>query len=776
MVAWKQPTNLPLPKELVSFFDGNEALASILYRRGIKNVEEAQTFLFPEQFPSPPFHPLLDVDRACERLLTAIQKREGILIWGDFDVDGIASTALLLERLRALNAKVTFHISQSGHGVSISELRRVLPGNQLLITCDTGLNSPHAVQFALDRGVEVILTDHHPLVSDVPNPASFKMCTSNLPEEDYYKPLCGVGVVYSWMQVLEKRLKKDPSWKPNNDWVALGTIADQGELLRANRLYVREGLRTIQSATRASLLALFGQIGLEAEGVNEDHLNDQVIPRLHTYGRFKGGATLVEFLLSQEIGFLREVASDIEGFYAKQKMLIRQVHQSALKLLESQPNWERFGVIFLVNPHWPREVLGMIASRMAEDYGKPVFMVTASMPDEFSGTARSPQNVDLLTVFHSAKHLVVEHYGHTHAVGFRVRAERLQDLHHHLISTLAGTLSEAREVLEVDGRLQMGKLSPELLIHLERLAPFGRGNPAPKFLHEKAYVQKATPIGRHKAGVSWSVKDEEGNVHRVVRWFGYGEVATIEMPPGEIDLVYSVRRRDYRGRNRLELICEAFRPSADQSVESGRKIAVKVLDWRNEGQLISRINALAGDVSLWAEGDWARDLPEKLFRWKAFTRKDLPLCETLVILTAPPDRQTLQAVLNKCMPHLVVLCALDPHVDGFQDFLQRFVGILKFTMNNRGGIGSCTEFASAMAHRQETVRYSLHWLDEINVIRILQWRDDEFHIESGAIAAKSIAAPQRLMQMLSEARAYRAFYRRAEVADLLPHDWIIATD
>lgn len=767
MVPWMEPEEVEIPQELIAYFEGNRILASILFHRGMTTPATAKEFLYPEQMDLPRFHPLLDVEIAGERVAQAIKNAERILIWGDGDVDGVMATAILLERLRSANAKVSYYLPKRGHGLSLSKLKSLLPENRVLITCDTGMNSQRALQYALDQGVDVILTDHHALTESIPAPATYRINSSSLPIEDFYKPISGAGIAFCWMKEFERGMGLDPLPQSALDWVALGTLADRLELVQANRLFVKEGLKIIRAFPRPSLLALFRNVGLNLEGVNEEHLLLHVIPRFNAYLRYRDASMLVEFLLSNDAGMVREVASDMEGFYAKQMVLVRQVYQSAMKLLESQMNEEQLRAIFLTNPHWPREVLGMVASRMVETLGKPVFLATSGASRELSGTARAPGGVHLLEAFREVKPFIVEYYGHAHAVGFRVHSERWQEMQRQFLMVFAERKMGKEHPWGVDARVQLGHISSEFVNQLERMGPFGPGNPRPKFLHQKVVVQKVTPIGRNNEGLAVTVKDSEGKAFQLVYWLATEKEFEEDSLHGEIDLIYSVRGQDFRARNRVTFILETVRPHHHLEGQPFSKLpSVKVLDWRGNTQLISRINSLQEDVCIWAEGDWKRSLGVKDISWHTYNRLGLRLCETLVILTAPPGRQVLQEALMNSRPRTVILCALDPCVDEFQEFLHRFLGVVKSVLSKKGGTGSFAELAAAMAHQPETVRFAFFWLHRQGLIHILHQENDEFKIEGGSEPVKSVRAPQKLRELLDEARAYRLYFQQVSVASL----------
>ncbi len=350
---WLEPRDISIPEALLSAVGGHPLVAVTLARRGIVDVQAARAFLDPEVYtPASPWD-LPGMQVAVERLQRAIRQGESICVWGDFDVDGQTATALLVSVLRSLGAKSSFHIpvrEVESHGVNLPVLKKIIDGGaQLVLTCDTGIGAHEAVDYARERGVDVIISDHHDLPhtpdGDLRLPHAAAVVNPKLlPGDHPLATLPGVGVAYKLAQALcQEAGCSERTVDEHLDLVALGIVADIATQRGDTRYLLQRGLRTLRGAQRAGLRAMMEYAELNPDWLTEEHIGYELGPRLNALGRLDDANQAVELLTTQDIGRARVLALGLESLNARRKLLTSQVLQGALAQIEGDPSLVEFG-------------------------------------------------------------------------------------------------------------------------------------------------------------------------------------------------------------------------------------------------------------------------------------------------------------------------------------------------------------------------------------------------------------------------------------------------
>jgi single-stranded-DNA-specific exonuclease len=397
MTRWLDPEPINVPLILRDAVGGHRLVAETLARRGILTPPAARAFLDPAAYtPAPPLD-LPDLDRAVERLRQAIGSRDRIAVWGDFDADGQTATAVLLETLHALGGSVVFHIPtrREGHGLHKPGLERLIgEGARLVVTCDTGVTAHAAVAHANGLGAEVIVTDHHVPSSSAQGgpgqrlpPALAVVNPHRLPPGHPMRPLTGVGVAYQLAGALNPTVADRTL-----DLVALGTVGDVGTLTGDNRYLVQRGLDALRHTGRCGLQAVYGAADVRPEGLTEEHISFVLAPRLNALGRIADAAAAdgVELLTTGDPTRARALATELEGLNARRQWLTKQVTEAAMAQIERDPSLLRdHHALVLSHPGWPGGIVGVVAGRLAERFGKPAVLISAREGETARGSARS---------------------------------------------------------------------------------------------------------------------------------------------------------------------------------------------------------------------------------------------------------------------------------------------------------------------------------------------------------------------------------------------------
>lgn len=782
MTRWLEPAVARVPRPLIEEVGGHRLVAETLVRRGIRTREAARAFLDPSEYPPAPPGALPGLEAAANRLRRAIAGRESIAVWGDFDADGQTATALLLEILRNLGARVGYYIPtrQEGHGLHRASLERLLRGHagrgydedrtshsgagpvSLLITCDTGISAHDAVADALAQGVDVIITDHH--VPGASLPHALAVVNPHLLAAGHpLASLTGVGVAYQVARAL------DPAQAERSlDLVGLGTVADVGTLTADNRYLVQLGLAALQRTERPGLQALYEAAELRPGGLTEEHIGFVLGPRLNALGRLGDASDGVELLTTATQTRARILASQVEGLNARRQWITRRVTEGAVAQIERNPSLLRdYGALVLSARDWEGGVLGIVASRLAERYRKPTALIAVRPGHKATGSARSVPGVNLIQALADCAELpdrppLFERYGgHRAAAGFSLDAERISELRAALsraVATQAAAIEEP--MLAIDTYLELPDLTLDLVLDISRLAPFGQGNPPLIFAIRDLRRISEAPIGRTQEHRRITVQDAEERSQTIFWWHG----SDGSVPEGLFDLAVTARASDYQGQMELQVEWIDAQEREPDAIEVAAMPAIEIRDHRTAGNARQVLQELlrTGDWQVWAEG---AKLPGVGVR----TRLELAEGPHLILWTLPPSPSEFQASLARVRPTEVALFAHEPGLHLPAEFLRRLAGMVVFALRVEEGRIDLERAAAKLGHRRATVEAGLEVLAAQGSIEIMDHQGDTWHLlRSGdpPVPEALQIATARLKELLDETAAYREYARTAPAQSL----------
>jgi len=777
MRIWVEPEQVTTTPELEGFVGGNHLLAQVLVQRGISDVQAAKAFIDPHYYqPAPPME-LPDMERAVDRIERAIHQGDLIGVWGDFDVDGQTATALLVSMLKALGAQVVYHIpvrSSESHGINLPALKRLLDKDVgLLLTCDTGIAEHEAVDYARERKVDVIITDHHELPPSLPE--AFAILNPKLLHADsslVYLP--GVGVAYKLAEALYLNSNHKEAAENCLDLVALGIVADVAVQSGDTRYLLQRGLEVLRRNQRLGLSVLMELAELAPHSVSEEHIGFVIAPRLNSIGRLGDANPMVEFLTTSDLSRARILAQELEALNARRRLLTDQVFQAAQSQIERDPTLLAQTALVLSHPTWPSGVIGIVAGRLAERYHRPVALISAPTGDLARGSARSIEGCDIYSAIAACQDLLVGFGGHTMAAGFSLKAQMIPDFRRALAAAVRDVmdpaLSESR--LVIDGYFSLGDLSLEFVENLEKLAPFGPGNMPLTLASKGLTLQKIKSVGRNDEHLQIWVEDEQGNVNKVIWWQGAGWPTPEPLESGScFDLAYTVRTSNYLGQREIQIEWTDVRPSQKVLVEViSDQPPIQVKDFRDQPDPLSCLKDLleGGDVQVWCEGEDRRVLADQGIM--TCYRDELVPYQNLAIWTAPPGRDELLAALQATLPAVIHLFSLYPTNTQIEPFLKHLAGLCKFTINHDQGKANLVRLSGATAQRERTVTLGISWLEQSGFLVVVGESGQEILLNKGG--QKVIRSPtylvDKIKELLDETAAYRDFFSRAETNSFLP--------
>jgi single-stranded-DNA-specific exonuclease len=778
MNEWLAPQRVEVPETLQSAVGGHPLVARTLVRRGFTDVDAARAFLDPDCYrPAPPTD-LPNVAEAAERVERAIQRGETICVWGDFDVDGQTATTLLVSTLRDLvvrrsakrrspqGAIVRYHIpnrKRESHGVNLPVLKQLIAdGVDLVLTCDTGVTAHGPIAYAQAHGVDVVVTDHHDLPPALPQ-AHAVVNPKLLPDAHPLRELPGVGCAYKLAEALYDRAGRAADVARYLDLVALGIVADVAVQTGDTRYLLQRGLEALRHTGRLGLRVMMEVAELNPGWLTEEHIGFVLGPRLNALGRLADANVAVEFLTTDDLGRARIVATELEGLNARRKLLCDQVTQAAQAQIEHDPSLLEHGALVLSHPSWPAGVIGIVAGRLAERYHRPTILI-ATPPGELGrGSARSVEGCDITAAIAAHGEMLEGFGGHPMAAGMVIDPGRIPEFRRALSRTVLEMLGEVegRATLQIDGTLSLADLTLDFVGELERLAPFGPGNPPLVLTSQRLTLKSHSPVGRTGEHLQLVVEDEEGTTQQVIWWQGAGS----PLPQGRFDLAYVVRASDYRGQRTVQVEWAAARPVEPPAVAlRPEPPAVEVVDYRGAPDphaLLERLR-VQEDVLVWGEAGARAEVAGR-------DRYELRPSQALVIWTTPPGAGELRAGLEQVSPRTVYLFGIDPGLDDPERFLKRLAGLTKQALNSNQGRASVPTLAAATAQRESTVRAGLAWLAARGHVVVLGEDGDEVRLGAGrrevSPGLPRIAA--HLRALLEETAAYRAYFARGEAGRLI---------
>jgi single-stranded-DNA-specific exonuclease len=585
---WYQPqADPPLAAALANLTGLSPLLSQVLINRGMTTAEQAAEFLDPERQRLPsPMEEFPDLAASVDLLLAAIEQQQSIMICGDYDADGMTSTALLMRTLTILGAQVNYAIpSRMSEGYGINQ--RIVEecyaeGVSLILTVDNGIAACAPIERARELGLAVIVTDHHDIPTVLP-PANAILNPKLLAEESAFRGVAGVGVAYILAICLAQTLNRTQDLTgPLLELFTLGTIADLAPLVGVNRRWVRRGLGLLPRSRILGIQALIQVAGLadQSKPLKPEHIGFRLGPRINAVGRISDPQIVIDMLTTDDVGVALERAMQCEQINTTRQNLCQTIEEEAIAWCEQQQQigtidlpHER--VLLVVQPGWHHGVIGIVASRLVERYGVPVFIGTYEDEDHqlIRGSARGIPEFDVFEALNACADLMEKFGGHRAAGGFTFPTKNFRQvkarLAHFACQQL--TVDLLKPLVSIDVQAQLSDLHQSLYDQIDRLHPCGIENPDPVFWTANVQVDHQKLIGRNGNHLKLTLRDRDsGQTIKALAW-RWGEYYPL---PDCLDIAYKLKQNDWQGNLTIELELLGARPagqSAAPMAEAGGK-------------------------------------------------------------------------------------------------------------------------------------------------------------------------------------------------------------
>lgn len=541
--------------------------AALLVRRGITTREQASAFVHPalSQLHDPML--MLGMREAEQRLSRAVDSGEKILIYGDYDVDGTTAVALMYRFLSAFYTNIDYYIPDrytEGYGISFRGVDYAQEqGCTLIIALDCGIKSADKVEYARKRGIDFIICDHH--MPGDEHPQAVAVLDSKQPDDPYpFKELSGCGVGFKLAQAYAQthNMPFDTALNPLLELLAMSIASDIVSLTGENRVLAYFGIKQINTRPSVGLQGLLKMTDLEGKQVNISDLVYRIGPRLNACGRIKSGRAAVELLISNDATVATEIAQTIEAFNSERKEKDEQITQEALQQLEADPEHPNKHTNVAYGANWHRGVLGIVASRLTENYYRPTIVLADTEDGLIAGSARSVGGFDIYSAIDSCRDLLTNFGGHVFAAGLSMLPANLPEFKRRFEQYVAEHITDEQlmPVIRVEEELLLQDIDKQFYNVLRHLEPFGPDNPHPRFVTRGLINNRYTKrVGKQGEHLKLDLTDRSVAISGIA--FGKGDMAMYIQNGNAVDVCYSLEQNTYNGVTSLQMKVEDIVPT-----------------------------------------------------------------------------------------------------------------------------------------------------------------------------------------------------------------------
>lgn len=708
----------------------------LLLLRGLTTQEEVEEFLNPLEMKLTSPYDFVDMEKAVNRLVKAIVNREKIVIYGDFDADGVTSTSVLYKTLSYLEANVDFFIpdrEKEGHGLDSGALVKIISARKpkLVITVDCGISNVKEVAFLKSFGVDTIITDHHEAQEELPeaiaiiNPKAPRALSETLSARKIKELtyLAGVGVAFKLSQALLEKFDKVEFLLKLLPLVAVGTVADIVPLLGENRCFVKRGLELILN--HVGLKELLQSAGYSIEKpVTSEVVAFGIAPRLNASGRLENVDSAMKLLLSDNPTEIQFAVQTLNEFNSIRQTLCADTFAQADEMWHSEGMKNPAVVLF--NPEWHIGIIGIVASKFVEKYHKPAFLMTYSEEtQQFRCSARGVKGLNIFDILSENAELFDGFGGHELAGGCSFSKEKssFENVKTAINKTIKAMLQgqELKPSIEVDLKLKPSEISEELIEQLEAFEPFGASNPNPIFAVENLVVKEKKLMGQEKNHLKLIC--EAGGHELTCIWWQQGAV-TLDIGD-TLDVLFHPNLNEFNGNTYLQLILHDVHSDAiEYEKEEEAKQELKFFDHRKKTNILPMVEDYVKNsklnIKVFAESKIVIDSLRgyKTLTERIFNRNNPEICDAVMFFDYPADKASLCNLLEKTSATSIHLMNYEVKHFSEEDFVLTAFKMLKYAANYTNGEVELYKFASFLGKSYDVLELLFGMFEEIGLIKI----------------------------------------------------------
>ena len=739
---WRIKENQSVEKSLIK---------RLLFSRGIKTDKEIYEFLHPLEMT--PYDPnvFVDMEKTIERLSNAVDNNEKIVIYGDFDADGVTSTSLLYKTFKYLGADVNYFIpdrDKQGHGFDTKALVKLMTTvkPKVIISVDCGISDVEAVNFINSFKIDVIITDHHEAPEELPkafaiiNPKAPNALDENLTAKDIESltSLAGVGVAFKVAQGLLKHYNKTEFIYEILPFVAVGTISDIVPLIGENRYLVTKGLELISQGKHYGIKRLLESAGYKVEkGITSENIAFGVAPRINASGRLDTVEDAVKILISDNKQEIETSVISLNNFNKVRQELCQNMFLEAEEMLKQEGN--RNPAIILYKPEWHIGIIGIVASKLVEKYYKPTFLMTYSEEtQQFRCSARGVEGLSLYDIISANSELLDGFGGHKLAAGLYFSKEKssFEQVKSALNKTLKEMLNgqELKPFIDVDTEVYPTDINVELVEEISQMEPFGASNPSPIFAIKNLKIKEKRLMGENKDHLRLTVQSGTCEF-TCVRW----QMGDISLVPGDmIDIAFHPQINEYNGNTSVQLIIDDIHSDMLKDDEP-QEVGLKLYDHRKKTNILPLVNDYVKNskqnIMIFAESKAVKDLltPFSNLITRTFTREKVTPCDALMFFDYPADKETFDYIIEEARPSSIHFMNYNIKYFDDKEFLTTFIKMLRYAEHNNEGKVNFLRCSSALGKSVETVLTLLDLFEDVDFIKISEKNHEFYKIQLNEI-------------------------------------------
>ena len=544
-------------------------ISQILNNRGINDEKNAEIFMNPSlEYLRDPFL-MKDMKKATDRIKKAVENKERIYIYGDYDVDGVSSTSILYIYFKSIDFPVKYYIPnrlEEGYGINEEAINKINnDGCDLIITVDCGITSVKEVELANKLGIDVIITDHHECQSDIPD--AYAIVNPKQDECNYpFDMLCGCGVAFKMIQALTDEEEFKTSMFDYLEIVTLATICDIVPLIDENRIIVKNGLKLMKKGKNLGLRELIKVCGIETSKIGSSHIGYSVGPRINASGRLGYSYLGVQLFTTDFEDEAKDIANILEAKNIERQMIESKMYKEAEDIIASNENYKDDKVLVVAKEGWQHGIIGIVASKLTEKYYKPTILLTIE-DGEATGSARSIKGFSIFDALVSCKDLMNKFGGHEQAAGLALNAENIEDLRERVNEIADYNLSKEDliENIKVEYELEEESATLDLVDNLHKLEPFGLSNPSPRFIMRDLLLTNIYKMGKNKQHLKLICENKKSyecvgfNMAYLADYFQEGD---------KIDVLFQVDENNFNNERKVQFLLKDIRLSHPKSAIS----------------------------------------------------------------------------------------------------------------------------------------------------------------------------------------------------------------
>ena len=744
-----------LKEWIIKNCDTNESslIKRLLFTRGIKSEQEMKDFLNPLQTKLSDPYVFTDMKKCIERLSSAIDNNEKIIIYGDFDADGVTSTSLLYRTLSHLGADVNYFIpdrEKEGHGLDTKALVKIMTTvkPKVLITVDCGISNNEAVNFLNSFKIDVIITDHHEAPEELPkafaiiNPKAPNALDENLSakEIESLTSLAGVGVAFKVAQALLAHYNKTEFVFDIFPYAAVGTIADVVPLIGENRHIVLKGLDLISQGKHLGIKRLLESAGYSiTNGVTSEQIAFGVAPRINASGRLDTVEAALKVMLSDNPQEIEMAVITLNEFNKIRQNLCQETFLQADEMVQKEGN--KNPAIILFHPEWKIGIIGIVASKLVEKYYKPTFLMTYyEETKQIRCSARSIEGVHLYDAIDSIGEILDGYGGHALAAGLSFSPDKtpfklVKENLNRIIKEMTNG-KELKPFINIDLEISANDITVDLVNQISQLEPFGQANPCPIFAIKDLKIKQKKLMGDNKDHLRLTV-EAGNNEFNCIRW-GAGDISLVQ--GDKFDAAFRPQINEYQGNVNVQLIIEdihspLLKEEKNEEKQIQEQTKFKIYDHRKKTDILAQVNDYVKNtkqnIAIFAE---SKTICDKLkfydaLNKKIVSRENLQPCDAIMFFDYPADKESLYKIIKITSPKFIHLMNYEIKYFDDQDFLKTFVGMLKFSHNNNSGNVQILRCASHLGKSLKLIELLFDLFENIGAIKILEKDNLHYKIE-----------------------------------------------